>query len=30
VPTAITPDGTGYTYTFGKMQSQLFVVTGLK
>ena len=29
-PTAITPDGSGYAYTFGRMQSQLFVVTGLK
>jgi len=29
-PTAIPPDGTGYAYTFGRMQSQLFVVTGLR
>jgi hypothetical protein len=29
-PTAMTPDGSSYAYTYLKMQSQLFVVDGLK
>jgi len=30
MPTAMTPDGNSYVYTYMKMESQLFVVEGLK
>ncbi len=30
IPTAITPDGSGYAYTYMKLQSELFVVDGAK